>query len=699
MPLHRKAAAFYQRQGDAEQAIEHCLEAKDYAKAGELICRIAGDMTDKARFTVIENWLRRMPEQAFDKQPELHITASIFHSAQGRFDEALAQCDKAMPLLKRKGDFKAIAQVLKGQACIAGIKNDHNRALTISRQAMAIIGRRKIPKEERIKLTGTLLNIMAISWSEMGKYNKAVSCMLRARRMTEYHFIDESNLAQIYTYMGKEQEACDIYRDLFIRIKGVYFHRIGAVYHNAVISALYCGDTEWAEQAAEQGWEACRYYDDAWSKAHLQYCFGIINLQKGRWEDARSRFNQAAKLASGLNLIGLEFAAQRDTIRTYRYQGDYAAAREQLDRLLPSIGEKSSRSLANLRIEQSLLESALGEHTKAEKAAKYCLRQARRSGWNLMAFLSQMALARIAAEQRKDKQAAAWLHQAVSYSTRHRCGGLLARELRASPELLKLAKNLQADSDYLGRILAEYEKYCPTPDEPSLTVQLLGGFELAQGGGGRKILLKRKTTRAILAFFLLHPNKGFSWEEIAAWAWPESSAKASHQMFKIALWEIHKCSPVFKSAIKYLDHHYTCILKPDSSIQIDAREFQDTLKKIPAANEETGKTSLLEKAVSAYRGPLLPEFYFTWTDDLRNSLEGKYLDALCLLAKKYHAGQDYDKSSAVCQKYLETDGLDEEIHRLLIDSYIQLGQKSKAVKQLAHLKKILRQPLKAKVTP
>lgn len=215
-------------------------------------------------------------------------------------------------------------------------------------------------------------------------------------------------------------------------------------------------------------------------------------------------------------------------------------------------------------------------------------------------------------------------------------------------------------------------------------------------GESKTSKLKRRTTKAILAYFLLHPQKGFTWEEIASWAWPDSPASVAHKMCKNTFSKIRTCAPELKQAILYRDGRYH--LNSDLRVRVDVWEFFDLLSQASAETEED-KIGFFERAVVLYGGPLLPGFYQTWIDNLRNTLKYQYLQVLGLLSKRYATKGDYEKSVAYCLKYLGLDELDEEVHRLLISNYIQLGQKSKALKQYEKLRKVLRKEYKKEPSP
>lgn len=691
--LHRKAADYYKQQGNAELSVEHYLEAGDFRKAGALICINAGKMMMTAQFAILNNWFQRMPEDSFIKQPELFLHIVSLRRTQGRLDEAEVKCNQAIPLLKKIGNGQTLALALLEKAKLLWSNYDHVRALTVLRQAQTVIRDRRLAKRFNTLMKGEIFILSALLWTEIGDYCKAKDYYLRARRIRELvknsitDYIVESNRAMLYVLQGEEQLAYDVYHALITQIGEKYFHKSGSIFANAAISSISRGNVAWAEQTLDQGRTLCKPYDDAWSKAYLHYGYGYLSLQKAQWETALHHLGKAADIAVDLGHTILRCMALRDFSRVYRYQGDFSKAQESLDQALSASGGKIGQLQAGLQIEQGLIQCCQGDFEKAERTIKGCLAQSRKLGWGRMAFMSLLAGAAVSAEQGKTKPAILRLRQAVQFAKSKGYDGILLRELRASPRLAALAQRAKVEPVYLGRILPDWKTTAQESEIILLKARLLGCFELSSTGVSQNARMNRKTSKAVLSFILLHPKNSFTWENIAAWAWPDSPPKSAHHMFRRAICDIHRSFPAFKTLLRYKGNMYS--LTDQGRIWVDVLEFGNLLEKAASDPDELQKYGLLEQAVDLYRGPLLPDYYYTWINDLRNQLEGKYTAALGALAQWHFDKQRYEISAQMCHMYLQTDELDESIHHLLVAIHICQGRKSQAIKQYKILVKML----------
>jgi anion transporter len=64
--FHRRAAELYERAGQWDQAIDHYLDAEEFAAAARLLAVHADETFDTGRFDLLRRWLSRLPEHALD---------------------------------------------------------------------------------------------------------------------------------------------------------------------------------------------------------------------------------------------------------------------------------------------------------------------------------------------------------------------------------------------------------------------------------------------------------------------------------------------------------------------------------------------------------------------------------------------------------------------------------------------------------
>lgn len=697
--LHHQAADYYQRKGELERAVEHYLEAGSYEIAGKMIVQIADEMIERSQFATLRGWFEHLPDEILRKLPHLLLTLGKLYGEQGQWDEALRLYEKAEGLFRAQGDVSSLADVQWVQGQILWLKEAYRPAFKVLRRAL-----RNCPAvAEATK--GGIYSSLGTVLTDLREFSQARMYFKKAYRICErtqnYQNLGAvgSNLAVLVLVQGEYREGFALYQKLLERIGNTYRHYFGVAFGNASRAAVDLGEIEWAEQTLNQGWSLCKHYEDPCSWATLHHASGVLYIHKAHWDLAIEHLQEARKVYEKLKMISRIILVERDFCRLFRYRGDFVQAEGHLNQAQQMLGKMENTLGLDLLVEQSLLESNRGQFERAEETVKSALKMARRFGDKFSDCQARLAGTGVLWSQGKKKESLCLFRCAIHLSKIKGYDGILIREIQYTPFLAELTQEVTstkgAEFVYLRTLLEK----CPvlsllkSAEAKSLRARFLGRFELSVKGVSKASLLRRETTKAILSFFLLHPQKSFSWEEITVWVWPESPTAIAHQMFRNALSEIRRNVPAFKMVILYQKGHYR--LNPELQVWVDALEFSSLFEQAFREGDETKKIVFLEKAISFYEEPLLPGFYYTWVDDLRNVLEEKYISALHCLAAIYAEKGEYEKSNTYCLKFLKVNKLDERIHRLLITNYIQLGNKFKAYKQFEKLKKILHKELKA----
>ncbi len=87
--LHRRAAAWFEGQGSLEEAIHHTLQADEPAAASRLMVRHRNEILNEEQWYRLGHWLRRLPAELVENDPELMILKSWQLRSQGRHEEIL----------------------------------------------------------------------------------------------------------------------------------------------------------------------------------------------------------------------------------------------------------------------------------------------------------------------------------------------------------------------------------------------------------------------------------------------------------------------------------------------------------------------------------------------------------------------------------------------------------------------------------
>jgi LuxR family maltose regulon positive regulatory protein len=85
--LHRRASAWYARQGLIEEAIRHALLAKDPSRATQLVEAQFFQAFEQEQLALVEHWLRLLPEDQIQGSPYLLAARAWISQARGHLQE------------------------------------------------------------------------------------------------------------------------------------------------------------------------------------------------------------------------------------------------------------------------------------------------------------------------------------------------------------------------------------------------------------------------------------------------------------------------------------------------------------------------------------------------------------------------------------------------------------------------------------
>src|SRR5260370_802816 len=76
--LHRRAASFYEAQGEWAEAITHALEAADYSTAARLMEQTVEQFWLRGEAATITRWVLALPEFLAGEQARRRLTAALY---------------------------------------------------------------------------------------------------------------------------------------------------------------------------------------------------------------------------------------------------------------------------------------------------------------------------------------------------------------------------------------------------------------------------------------------------------------------------------------------------------------------------------------------------------------------------------------------------------------------------------------------
>ena len=226
-------------------------------------------------------------------------------------------------------------------------------------------------------------------------------------------------------------------------------------------------------------------------------------------------------------------------------------------------------------------------------------------------------------------------------------------------------------------------------------IELFGGLRALSG---ERAITRFRThkTAALLAYLALFPDRPHPREELCDLLWPEAGLDAGRMNLRVAL------SSLRRQMEPPGTPHGGVLTADRSNIQLnriacttDVAEFEAAL----ASSRMGADAEALTRAVSVYRGDLLPEIYDDWALGERERLAQAHLGALHRLTRLLTEAGHFDRALDPAHRAILLDPLSEKSHRLLMRLYAAMGRPDAARQQYQTLTHLLRVELNAVPSP
>lgn len=199
----------------------------------------------------------------------------------------------------------------------------------------------------------------------------------------------------------------------------------------------------------------------------------------------------------------------------------------------------------------------------------------------------------------------------------------------------------------------------------------------------RPVAWKWEKTRELF-FYLLHlgPRRR---EQILTALWPDTDSGQARTALHTAVYRLRKAA--CPEVILTQDGLYR--INEELVLEYDARAFERLLKEA-AAGPAGAEIIALQAAVDLYRGPFLEETEAEWRNAEQQRLERLVLGALERLSDLYAQDGRRQESIAAAERLLAIDPSREDIHARVIQTYLRLGDRAAAQRQMERCVTVLR---------
>jgi LuxR family maltose regulon positive regulatory protein len=450
--LHRRASAWYEREGLIAEAVSHALTCGDFERAAHLIQEAGWATFTRGEMTTVLGWIAVLPHDIVRANPQLGVLHAWAMAKSGDLDGA------ERGLRAFDGD-SVCGEVTAVRAYVAGVRGDLAQAVELSQRALALL-----PGEDLVVRAIVAQNLgVAYHWSgdpaaAIQTLTEAVS-LSRAAGQSFQTLTAMAILGRAYEMQAALRQAMETYQEALEL-------GVGADKRPAPFACMaYVGMAgvvyEWndLDVAKEYALEGVRLSELGGFVAYQVFGYALlarICAAQGDRDSALEHTEQAERLGQGGNYALVTALATELRVRLWLAQGNLvAAARWAQERQLPSVDELDAAG----EIEQMAVVRSLIVQDRADAALSLlaALLEAAQAAGRTAHVIKVRALQALAFQaQGDDGRALSALEHALRLAEPEHYVRTFVDEGEPMARLLRRALTECVTRDYAGRLLAAF---------------------------------------------------------------------------------------------------------------------------------------------------------------------------------------------------------------------------------------------------
>lgn len=717
----RRAAGYFQTQGDWEAAIYYWLSSGSFAEAAAAIEAAGETALRTGRLDTISAWIDSLPPEVVADHPLLQHYLGDVYRLRSRFDDALRWYAEAERTWRARGDLNGISRALRGQALVY---------LDTVRPAQA-----ESLLEEALRLTdgiadrdarARLLELLAENKLNMGKPAEAEALQAEARSLREEGPDEDVIGVRVKLRTGQLAEALQILvswaeaerREAALgQIHPPRAHR-ETVLLLSLIDA-FRGDADTAFALAQEGIALGERLGSPFVTA-----VGYVRLGHA-WQlraatGMRLTTDEAIRCYQTAMAMGDRLAVRRTRLevmwgltRAYGFSGDLAsaeAAAAEAAELGRWSGDQWVAALAELALGAGYVLAR--QFDRAIETLSRTLLIFRDCGDSFGRAAARLWLSLAYFELKQAERLGPCLDDWLGLCETHGYDFLFASAtLHGPPDprrlvpLLIEARARRYRPAYVSRLLTEIGLLdIKVHPGYQLRVQALGAFRVWRGSVEIEPRdWRRDKARQLFQLFLAQRGHPLQRDEIVDRLWPSLTPEAAMRDFKVALNALNKvlepARPADAPFAFIVREGAAYFLRPEADLWLDAAQFEQAAETglrlsdagLPSSNEAMAR---LQMAVKLYSGDfMLDALYEDWASEERERLLALYLRAANKLAEAHIDRRQFDEGLSICQAILARDSCWENAYRLIMIAYARQGNRPQALRAYQRCVNTLRDEL------
>ncbi len=708
---HERAAAFYERVRNHDEALFHLFAARAFEPAARLIETVGEQVLREGRLDAAAAWIAALPHSIVAAHPFLIFMLGELARLHSRYNEALAWYAQAEREGRAAHEIASVARALRGQALVYLDTVRPAQAEDLLQEALRLTD----GLEDRAA-HARLLELLAENKLNMGRASEAEELRLDAQRLREEGPSEDTLSVRVKLRTGRLDEARAIL-ERWAEEEQQHLHAPRAARETLLIlSLIYSlqGDAhrafETAQQAISLGIRVSSPFVTGVGYMRLAHA----NQIRGEWGAARECYSQAVALSNQLALPRLRAEALWGMTRLHAYEGDLQGAKRSASEgiaVARAAGDEWVVALVQLTLGAAHVLARQDNDALAILNGALGIFQA--CGDQFGRAVTQMWLALAHWHGRQRERALAHLDEALALAEKNQYDYVFTtrtlhgwHDPRVGVPLLLEARRRGLRSGYVNRLLAAMNlEHATAHPGYALRVQTLGTFQVWRGD--RPVQpheWQRRKARQLFQLLLTYRGRWLEREEIYELLWANEDPTALARDLKVAWSQInHVLEPdrAPEDPPAFLAREATAYgIRTGADLWVDADEFTRLLAEAEQTRGDDA-LDLYRRALALYHDDYLgvDARYEAWASAERERLLGLYLRAADRLAAELYTRGALDECLTWCERILARDPCWEHAYRLMMRAHAARGDRAQARRVFDQCVQTLRGELAVEPSP
>jgi LuxR family maltose regulon positive regulatory protein len=715
--LLRRIAQIYTEREEWAYAYALYNRIGDNSATADLIEKAGTSLIRNAQFAMLAKWLDALSVETLESHPSLISHKGTILLVQGQVEKSLDYLNRAEIAQRESNDRRGLARTLDRRATAHRYRGNYQASIQDGTEALTL----SEGDEDLRSVRAGAFRSTGVSLYYQGQLEKANDMLNQALGL--FHALkDDQNIALVHMelgvccqFQGNTRQAVNHNEQALVFWQGVrnssrqsfVLNNLGSLHHMA-------GDYIEAAKLFEQALTLARSNGILRSEAYLLFNLGSLYADLEANDSARDAFQKTREACQRLDdhflLLNVDLAestlARRE--RKYSRSNAYLLSAKKMVEKSHSSFEKSLWSLeaGSVALSESKLNQALKYLSEAYKLFD-------EGGQKLEAASTNLLLCRVYTLIGDQQMARTTMEQALglisnldSIQPLIVAGRSIQEELRKfvddmviGPAALKLLSRIENFERQIASLRRRLRPHASTVllIPPKLSILALGRSQVKLDGKPvtASSWVNQKRARELFFFLVAHPNKNLTKEEIGLTLWPDSSSEQLRLQFRNTIYYVRYA--LGQDVIQSNERRYA--FNSDMDYSYDVQDFERRVEQAESAETPAQKVELLKEALQLYQGEFLPEGEEIWVMTERMRLSQIYEHSLLTLAQLLLEKGEPKMSLVHCQTILAENHCMESAHRLAMQAYAALGNRSGIANQYEQCKQFLQDELGLEPSP